>query len=312
MRSFEKKSQSASFKQTNKPNSIRLVRKSERLIDFLQAELSTFGSIKSLRRALESNLCRVNGKIERFASSKLEPGDRVELSSWENIAAPQPSKIINVPVLFEDEYLKIVDKPAGWICQEDSVRRTFGSNHFLIHRLDKDTSGLLLIAKTSPVKQAFIKLFQEKAVAKVYLALADGIFPEETVKKESYLAKRGLFEGQTIWGSKASKGLYACTYFRTLARGQQATLFACQPITGRTHQIRVHLSELGHPILIDRQYADRFRCQKFFQRTLLHAWRLQFVHPMTQEPIDLRANVPEDMQKAIELVRMSVADGWQS
>jgi len=292
-------------------NFVRLVRKSERLIDFLQAELPTFGSIKSLRRALEGNVCRVNGKIERFASARLDPGDRVEFSAaWEKAASLHSPKLkTDIPVLFEDEYFKIVDKPAGWVCQEEFVHRTFGSDHFLIHRLDKDTSGLLLIAKTLSVKQAFIKLFQEKAVAKVYLALADGIFPEETVKKENYLVKRGLFEGQTIWGSNASKGLYACTYFRTLARGHQATLFACQPITGRTHQIRVHLAELGHPILIDRQYANRFRCREFFQRTMLHALRLQFIHPMTQETIDLRVDAPEDMQRAVGLVGMSLANG---
>ena len=273
------------------------VHKSERLIDFLRLELKTARSAKYLRRVLESNLCRVNGKVERFASVKLVAGDLVELSDeWEAI-----DRSSSMVTLFEDKYFKIVDKPSGWVCNDESTLRTFGPRYFLIHRLDKDTTGLLLIAKSHEVKQKFVELFESKGVSKLYLALSDGVFPNERLVRESYFVKKGTFEGQTLWGSGV-RGLYACTHFRVIGKGAQSTLFACQPITGRTHQIRVHLAEIGHPILIDRQYSERFRCRHFFQRTLLHAARLKFIHPMTGEGIDLTSPLPGDMRSAIDLV----------
>lgn len=280
------------------------VAKPGRLIDVLKEELTASPSSKYLRRVLESNLCRVNGKVERFASARLDKGDLVELSStWDRLDRQVPVKgdLNPMETLFEDDHIKIVDKIPGWVCNDESAARTFGPRHLLIHRLDKDTSGLLLLAKTPAVKAKFVELFEAKGVSKLYLALADGIFSEERTIKETFFAKKGVFEGQTIWGS-SSRGLHACTHFKTLARGNQATLFACQPITGRTHQIRVHLSELGHPILIDRQYAERFRCRQFFQRPLLHALRLKFTHPITGESLDISSSLPEDMVSAIELV----------
>ncbi|MBS0625023.1 MAG: RluA family pseudouridine synthase [Verrucomicrobia bacterium] len=268
-----------------------------RLIDLLKERLPN-PSAKYLRRVLESNLCRVNGKVERFASAHVEAGDPIELApSWEKLEKESDA----MRVVFEDDHFKVVEKVPGWICSDELALRTFGPRHYLIHRLDKDTSGLLLIAKSVPVKGKFVELFEAKQVSKLYLALADGVFLEESAKREGFFAKKGTFQGQTIWGS-APRGLYACTHFKTLGRGEKATLFACQPITGRTHQIRVHLSELGHPILTDRQYSERFRCRHFFQRTLLHAARLKFTHPITNEPIDLFSPLLGDMRSAVGLV----------
>lgn len=285
-----------------------VVGRPQRLIDFLKTRAVDFSSVKAIRRALDVNACRVNGKIERFASKGLSTGDRVSF-----IPVIQEKKEREpLTILYEDEYVKIVDKPAGWVSEDAVFRRALGPRHWLIHRLDKDTTGLLLVAKSLEVKQAFVSLFEKKEVFKLYLALADGVYQEPKALVESWLIKQKTFAGQTIWGSlprgkKSAYALYACTHVETVARGRQSTLFALRPVTGRTHQIRVHLAELGHPILMDRQYAERFRSEYTFARTLLHALRLAFIHPMTGKMIDLCAPLPRDMQSAIGLVGISSA-----
>ncbi len=283
-----------------------VVGRPQRLIDFLKTKAAEGFSVKAIRRALDVNACRVNGRVERFASKGLFSGDRVSFTA----PLVEKKEIQPLSVLFEDEYVKVLDKPSGWVCEDAALRRALGPRHWLIHRLDKDTSGLLLVAKMPEVKELFISLFEEKAVSKLYLALADGVCREASVRQESWLIRKKTFAGQTIWGSSSSRkntrgALYASTHIETVARGSQATLFACRPITGRTHQIRVHLAELNHPILMDRQYAERFRSPHTFARTLLHAFRLSFIHPITQEKIDLCAPLPRDMLSAIRLVGIS-------
>lgn len=282
-----------------------VVRRSQRLIDFLKAQVAGAPSVKAIRRALDSNACKVNGKIERFASTGLFPGDSVSFAA----KAPKEQKK-SLSILYEDEFLKIVDKPPGWVCEDAVFRRALGGSHWLIHRLDKDTSGLLLLAKSLEAKEKFIPLFEEKSIFKLYLALADGEYQGKKTLQESWFVRKKTFAGQTIWGSlprgqKNPRALHAATFLEPLARGKHATLFACQPITGRTHQIRVHLAELGHPILTDRQYAERFRSPHVFTRPLLHALRLAFTHPMTGEKIDLTAPLLGDMRSAIDLVGIS-------
>src|SRR5579872_7372339 len=134
-----------------------LVAAEQKLAPFLSEQFGGKYSGKQMRKALEANLCRVNGSIERFGSALLKRGDFVELSpSWKSIFSPQLSEMA---ILFEDEALKIVDKPTGWVCEDQNAMRTFGPNHFLVHRLDKDTTGLLILAKTAAARQKMIELF---------------------------------------------------------------------------------------------------------------------------------------------------------
>src|SRR5579872_4653997 len=263
-----------------------LVPAPQKLISFLQFQVGREASGKSLRKALDANLCRVNGRIERFGSTFLERGDVVQLApSWRSLLSPN---LTGFETVYEDEFFKIVNKPAGWVCEPNQALRAFGPKHFLVHRLDKDTTGLLIVAKTIDAKERLIELFEKRKIAKSYFAVVDGIPKEEEGTKKSLLAKKGSFQGQTIWGS-GQNGLTAVTHWKRVWRGNQAALLLCSPETGRTHQIRVHLAEMGHPILVDRQYAPSFRCPLFIQRPLLHAARLQFVHPFTENPLDARA-----------------------
>ncbi len=266
----------------------------QKLIQFLQEQLDPPPSGKALRKALEANQCRVNGVPERFGSAVVRAGAVVELSDgWNKSASPQ-----TISTLYEDEYLLIANKPSGWVCTEEQCKKAFGSKTALIHRLDKETSGLLLIAKTESARLAMIEQFKAHAVEKWYLAVVDGVIKQDSGVRESHLTKIGTYEGQTRYGSRPH-GQYAKTLWQVLARGKHASLVLCQPVTGRTHQLRVHLAEMGHPILVDRQYAERFRCNYFAGRILLHATRLRFPHPITGEIVDVEAKPPADFEEAV-------------
>ncbi len=269
------------------------VRSPQKLVAFLQGHLGNYSG-KAIRRLLEANLCRINGRVERFGSKEVQRGDAVELAShWKSALQVPVSKI---EILYENEAFKIINKPADWVCTDIQARRSLGPHHYLVHRLDKDTTGLLIVAKSLVARDALMELFEQRAVQKHYLALVDGIPSENEGVRRSLLEKRGAYQGQTIWGS-GQKGLTAVTHWKKWAVGRQAALLLCEPVTGRTHQIRVHLSEMGHPILVDRQYAKTFRCSLFIQRPLLHAYRLQFV--FQGEEIDVRAPLFIDICEAL-------------
>lgn len=276
----------------------------QKLVAFLQGQLGSYSG-KFLRRLLEANLCRVNGRVERFGSRVILAGDAIELApSWKSVLTP---KLSSIEILYEDDFFKIVNKPSGWICDPKNALKTFGPGHYLVHRLDKETTGLLIIAKNGPVRDQLMEMFEKRLIAKSYLALVDGIPKENQGERRSILVKKGSFQGQTIWGSSAmgeGHGLTAITRWKKVAKGKDASLILCEPLTGRTHQIRVHMAEMGHPILVDRQYAKSFRCKLFIQRTLLHAYRLQF--SFQGKEIDLFAPLFLDMRDVLRDVGVQV------
>ncbi len=267
----------------------------ERLITFLQAHLSNHSG-KALRKVLDANCCRVNGAVERFGSRRLFRGDVVELSSeWLSLKKPKWT----FETLYEDADLRIVNKPAGWICSGENAEKTFGKDLFLVHRLDKETTGALLLAKGEEVREELFQLFEKRAVQKQYLALVDGIPREKEGKISTFLTKKGSYQGQTIWGS-GSRGLTATTHWEKLALADRASLLLVTPETGRTHQIRVHLAEMGHPILIDRQYAKTFRSPVFSPRVMLHAFYLSF--SFRGKIIEAKAPLFLDMRDVLQSV----------
>lgn len=274
---------------------------SEKIVSFLQGQLGAYSG-KSIRRLLEANLCRINGAVERFGSRMVKKGDLVELApSWKSFLSSKLSE--DIELIYEDEALKIVNKPAGWVCDDRSALRSFGPQHYLVHRLDKDTTGLLIVAKSGSARDQLMELFEKRQIAKYYLALVDGVPKEKEGVRRSFLAKKGSFQGQTIWGS-ADRGLSAVTRWKVVASGKKGALVLCEPETGRTHQIRVHMAEMGHPILIDRQYAKNFRCQLFIQRPLLHAVRLVF--SFQGKAIDVIAPLFVDICESLRNVGMEV------
>ena len=282
----------------------------QKLVSFLQKELDPHLSKKQVRKLLDANFCRVNGIVERFGTADVEKGAVVELNkNWQSLL--EKKKESSIEILYEDEYFLAIHKPQGFVCSDSECKKKFGSlsrnsernQVSLIHRLDKDTTGVLLIAKSLDVKNRFIELFQSFSIEKRYLAIVDKIVKAPKGVCKSFFSKKGSFQGQTIWGS-STQGLYAETNWNVVSRGKNASLIECIPVTGRTHQIRVHLAEMKHPILTDRHYCKTFTSPFFAQRYLLHAKSVSFLHPFLSIPIEIHAPLPKDFNDAIQKLEL--------
>lgn len=246
-------------------------------------------SLRKIKGFIDAGYCRVQGRPERFYRTKVSIHSRIQLT------IPEVARKKELELLFEDEEILIYNKPAGLSCDE---RLVSGRRAFLVHRLDKETTGCLIMAKSARVKERLIEQFREKAVQKVYLAICDRTMEQDSGVVENFLAEIGRIEGKVHWGERPT-GLYAKTTWRSLARGQNCSLVELLPETGRTHQLRVHMSSIGHPILGDFQYGKNFSCSYTATRHLLHARSITFSHPITHEKIHVLAPLPDDMQKAL-------------
>jgi RluA family pseudouridine synthase len=269
-----------------------------KLLSFLIQRLEGKYSARFLKRLIEHNGCEVNERTERFASTLLGKGDHVSLY-MEHAPLPPSHEIEPSRILFEDEALLVYNKPVGINSDERGILQLWKSTLpqlQLVHRLDRDTTGLLLLAKQPVAFDQLVSQFKQFQVNKRYLAIVDGWLEQSKGKIENYLGKKRAYAGQTIWGGGAnpSRGLYACTEWERLKKGQKASLVACYPKTGRTHQIRVHMAEMGHPILGDFQYGKHFQCHYRPPRILLHAEMIHFHHPLTGREMNLIAPLPDD------------------
>jgi RluA family pseudouridine synthase len=273
----------------------------EALSSFLRKKYKESVSAKKIKKAIDAKKCSVNGKSALFASTALREGDIVVID--DAFLKDDSKEKAPLSVLFEDEDFLIVDKPPGLVCEE-AVFKEVG---LLVHRLDKDTSGLLLLAKHEKAQKAAEALFAKRKIAKLYLALVDGVFKEKQGLIDNFLGKKASYHGQTIYGSVDPKeGQRAITDWRVLAFSKTATLVLCDLKTGRTHQIRVHMSEKGHPILADHQYAKRpFVCDYQPSRQLLHAYKLRFVHPFTGKMIECKSIPPFDFIQAVQKLNIN-------
>ena len=249
------------------------------LLAFLREKVQGAFSVKALKRAIDAKQCLVNGRVEFFSTHRMKEGDEVILK----VAVAK--KELRLTILYEDDYLLICDKSPGITCDDKTFNAylpDFEGCLELIHRLDKETSGVVLVAKKSSFKEKMIDLFSKKEVHKTYFAIVDGEIRQEKGEIENYLAKKHVYEGGVIYGpTTKEKGKRAITLWKCLKKRREASLVQCEPITGRTHQIRVHLSGIGHPVLGDYQYGKRFLCKVKPPRHMLHASRLEFVHPET-------------------------------
>jgi len=186
----------------------------------------------------------------------------------------------------------------------------------IVHRLDKDTSGVMVVAKNDAAYRHLTKQFKNRIVNKVYLALAHGIFVKEEGSIDSEIG-RNPSERKRM-STRTKRGRPALTRWRVLERFKGVTFLELSPKTGRTHQIRVHLSSIGHPILGDPLYGRKAKtgaiedpmlrkCVETMARQVLHAHRLGFIHPQTVERVEFVSPIPQDMRELLEVLRSQTA-----
>lgn len=268
-----------------------------KLRDFVLQTLQTkCTSSKEVRKLIDSGFVKVNGRLERFGSRILSRGDEVQIRL---LVAPKIHE--RLQILFEDPSLIVISKPAGCISTIEALARRgdlIQPTWHLVHRLDKETSGALLIAKTETAKKALEEQFFEREVQKTYLALVVGRLPQKegTMTAPLSIERKGK---QIFCHVDPQYGLKAITNYRLRVAHKNVALLEVSPKTGRTHQIRVHLFDLGCPIVGEKVYHKEGISKERADRQLLHAYSLHFVHPITKEDLLVRAPIPEDMKQAI-------------
>jgi 23S rRNA pseudouridine955/2504/2580 synthase len=283
----------------------------QRIDHFLMARLK--GVPKShIYRVLRSGEIRVNSRRAQ-GSYRIASGDRIRLpplrlaESADDVPAPH----YRMPVLFEDDALLALDKPAGIAVHGgsgvahgaiESLRSMRPEARYLelVHRIDRETSGVLLVAKRRSALAGLHELLRNRDIDKRYLAGIDGRFRNELQRVRLRLEKRTTAEGAKQV-RVSDDGQEAETVLRNVARGESFSLLEAQLLTGRTHQIRVHLAHLGHPILGDDRYGDfelNRRVRKLgLKRMFLHAASIAFKHPLTGDAIVVRSPLPPDLER---------------
>ncbi len=278
---------------------------------FIKQQLGEKYSMKAIKRLIESAYCQVNGHVERFASFKLSHRDHLTFKlPDQQIKTKVPVHWEKSRILYEDDSLLVYNKPAGVTSDADGMERLarqYVAGIHLVHRLDRETTGVLLFAKSQNILNALISQFRDHAIHKTYLAIVTGIPKSKSGVIHDWLGIHKKFAGQTIWGKVAKgQGQEAKTSWKILEKGQKAALVACYPETGRTHQIRVHLSSLGHPIVGDYQYgAGEMRCSS--SHYMLHAYQLSCIHPKTGERVSFKAPLPTDFVACCKELAISLS-----
>lgn len=221
-------------------------------------------------------------------------------------------------ILYEDDYFAVIYKERGLIVHPTEViregtlvnRLLYHFDHLsdyngperpgIVHRLDKDTTGLLLVAKTNQAHIALQKLFQDRKIRKFYLALVDGELLEDGLIE----APIGRNESNRKKNCVREDGKEAKTAYHVLAHTEEASYLEVRIFTGRTHQIRVHMDYIGHPVLGDPLYGNFVKCRRKIPYLLLHAHRLEFTHPFTGEEMHFETSPPQEFDSMREKLKL--------
>ncbi len=276
----------------------------ERLDMFLLENLQGF-SRSYIKTLIEKGLVQVDGKVATKAGTSLKAGATVKAEILEPEKISTEAENIPLDIVYEDEDLLVINKPQGLVvhpCASTKsgtlvnallfhVKDLSGINGVLrpgiVHRLDKDTSGLLVVAKNDFSHKNLAEQIKNKTATRQYLAVLEGNLNENEGEITTYL-KRDSKDRKKV--SVQPSGRLAITRFKVLKRFEKCCLVQFTLLTGRTHQIRVHAKHLHHPVVGDKLYGHE---EKGLNGQLLHAYKLSFVHPHTQENMTFQAKLPD-------------------
>ena len=291
----------------------------KRLDSFL-AEKNTANYTRSfIGKMIEENLVLYNGKPSK-ASTKMKTGDRIELFEKEPEPLAVKGEEIPLEIVYEDDDLMVINKPRGMVVHPapghtsgtlvNAVLSHAGESLSsingvlrpgIVHRIDKDTSGLILVCKNDFSHKALAKQLEEHSITRRYHAICSGRLKEEQGTVSAPIGRDEKNRKQQAINYKHGKE--AITHYRLLENLQNASLLECRLETGRTHQIRVHMKSIGHPLLGDPLYGPKKNLYAI-KGQALHAMVLGFVHPRSEEYMEFSADYPEDFQKLLNKLRM--------
>ena len=291
---------------------------SGRRLDQVAAELFPEFSRSRLQRWIREACLLVDGAV-RIPRDAVHGGEWLRLDAESEVEGDWRPTEMELPVVHEDEHIIVIDKPAGLVVHpaaghvDDTLLNGLLAAYpelaqvpraGIVHRLDRDTTGLLVVARTLAAQTALVAALQRRDVSREYRAVVNGV-PVSGATVDRPIGRHP--RDRQRMAVLESGGREAVTHYRVLERFRAHACLAVQLETGRTHQIRVHLSEAGFPVTGDPDYGGRVRLPKqaapglvdalrAFRRQALHAFRLSFVHPGSGEMIGFEAPVPEDMQ----------------
>ena len=294
--------------------------KSLRLDVFLSKSQNEF-SRSRLKKLIQQDCVSVNN-YPVTAKYKLKTGDKITLSVPATSASKLEPELIPLKIIYEDEVMLAIDKPAGMVVHPapGHAKGTLVNallNHCsnlsgiggverpgIVHRLDKDTSGVVLVAKNETAHRALARQFKNRKIKKTYLALVRGL-----VKSTSGIIETSVGRHKTNrkkMTTDADWGRQAQTRYEVLETLGHFSYLKVFPKTGRTHQIRVHLASIHHPVLGDKLYGGKITGPHIkMQRQALHAHRIEIVHPISKQPLVFEAPVPPDIDDYLRTYRQS-------
>ena len=282
-----------------------------RLDRFLALELADFSRAR-LQVLIREGFVRLNGKSPR-PRDPVRSGDIVELEEPEIEKIEAQPEQMALEILFEDDDLLVLNKPAGLVihpgaghAQHTLVNALLAhcknlsgiggkERPGIVHRLDKETSGCLVVAKNDATHRDLSKQFAARTMQKIYLTLVAGVPRKSTGVIDLAIARHPVHRQRMSIARR--QGRAAKTEYRVLRSGAEMSLVECTLHSGRTHQIRVHLHHLGHPVLGDKLYGGKHAAT--FPRQMLHAWKLGFHHPRTSVLMNFEAPLPPDFMEAL-------------
>ncbi|HEX9062992.1 MAG TPA: RluA family pseudouridine synthase [Clostridia bacterium] len=281
--------------------------KDQRVDSWLSSKLGDY-SRAYIKKLIDDGLVMVNKKVVK-ANYRLKENDDVEIKVPEPVKLDVLPEKINIDIVYEDEHILVIDKPKGMVVHPaagnysgtlvnalmdycgDSLSDINGViRPGIVHRIDKDTSGLLVVAKNNIAHEGLSKMLKTHDIRRVYAAVVEGILYEEHGKVDAPIGRHPVDRKKMAVNTR--NGRNAITHFSVIERFKQNTYLELRLETGRTHQIRVHMAFIGHPVVGDEAYGKKSRLYET-NGQVLHAKRLEFIHPVNGEQMAFESPLPK-------------------